>query len=1162
MSLNQANTVLPDRLAGFRNLHAGATILVCGCGASLQEFKHPEDFITIGVNDIGRLFDPSYLVVLNSRHQFDNNRFRYVEQSRARSIFTQLDLGIEHPNIVRIQLGEYGGTHCDDPDRLPYTRNSPYVALCLALFMGAKRIGLIGVDFTDHHFFAETGQHPLSKQLAQIDQEYARLAEMCRRRAVDVVNLSRQSRLTAFPKIDCEHWQSRAVARKFQHARKNNCSRLFFVHYRFLSCGEVFTHGLRNAARELGLVYQDAYWDDAGLPQKVRAFNPDVLFVVHGRKFVQRWGDRFCGYHSAVWLLDEPYEVDDTARWSATFGTVFLNDPMTLARHRNAHYLPVAYDPYIHRETADGKKYSVGFIGGQNQTRETFLLQLLEAEQLNYLVGGPWRAPALRRLTLAANIAAEKTAELYQQTRIVVNIFRDVHHFNQQGIQAYSLNPRIYEALACGALVVSEDRLEIKEVFPKLPVFTKPANMIADIRELLADSVEFEHIRQDCHRQLSAHSYAARLQRVLEISAGSSKERRPIREPSAKPAQVSLENWTMLGTVAESHENGVIALQMNYDRRPGVEQGLAGKQRFKTVDLSFEVKLSQDAYFIAKLHQQDSLDQKTNSYHLFSQPTQSYLAMHNRVLARFELKRDVWQSIRFQRNQNCIRLSVEHRCLTELVEPQLHSGYCFLGLKGGKVWLRNISVKEGTANAVRQTDAPQQTQAIILETARTTMPTVSIITTVYDRIDCLRACIASVQQQSYQDFEHIIVADHPPENIFTRLKQLIEQADCHKIRFTNLERRYNNWGIAPAAEGLRLARGKYVCFLSDDNAYTPQHLSNLVYLLEKDQSIGFAYSSCEYAGKRVLDSPVPSFGQIDLGQPLFRRKLFQDYLKNTLPFSKMAWDWDMIQCFMRQGVKWQHKNERSFLFRLESIINSGKKKLPSAALPASEPDISIIIPTYNCAEFLDCTLDSIAKQRYDLDKLEIIVVDDGSIDHTEQMIQYWRSQIRIEYHKLPHRGVQAARNYGAEKASGDFLLFSDADVIFEPEALASYFQALSDHQEASYAYCDYQRIGIVHSEHKAIPFDGDRLKERNYISTISLLRRQDFLGFDEKIRRLTDWDIWLNLWIKHGKIGVYIPKKLFRAWIRPHGISNDGGRMSIPHSEAVRIIKEKYQLIG
>lgn len=187
-------------LAGFAGCHRGETILVCGCGSSLSTLRDSGRCVTIGVNDVGRLFDPTYLVALNPRQQFTGDRFRYVEESRARAVFTQLDLGLRHPYVVRFRLGPYGGTELIDPEALPHTRNSPYVALCLALYMGAARIGLIGVDFTDHHFFAATGRHPLTRQLAQIDREYARFAGAWAGRGVEIVNLSAESRLTALPK--------------------------------------------------------------------------------------------------------------------------------------------------------------------------------------------------------------------------------------------------------------------------------------------------------------------------------------------------------------------------------------------------------------------------------------------------------------------------------------------------------------------------------------------------------------------------------------------------------------------------------------------------------------------------------------------------------------------------------------------------------------------------------------------------------------------------------------------------------------------------------------------------------------------------------------------------------------------------------------------------
>src|SRR6185503_15807930 len=156
-------------LADFHNIHVGSTIIVCGCGESLNELTEPQRFITIGVNDVGRKFQPDYLVVVNPRDQFSGDRFSFVENSEADYLFTQMDLGLARENVVTFNLG-------------------------------TTRIGLIGVDFTDNHFFAETGTHPLLAHLPVIDQQYAELYAAIRARGVEVVNLSSQSQLEAFPK--------------------------------------------------------------------------------------------------------------------------------------------------------------------------------------------------------------------------------------------------------------------------------------------------------------------------------------------------------------------------------------------------------------------------------------------------------------------------------------------------------------------------------------------------------------------------------------------------------------------------------------------------------------------------------------------------------------------------------------------------------------------------------------------------------------------------------------------------------------------------------------------------------------------------------------------------------------------------------------------------
>jgi hypothetical protein len=905
----------PAELADFRGCHAGESILVCGCGSSLSQIVAPERVVTIGVNDVGRLFDPDYLVVLNPRRQFAPGRFQYVENSRARVIFTQLDLGIGHSRQVRVRLAGRGQADLGNPNALPYTRNSPYPAVCLAAHMGARRIGLIGVDFTDHHFFGATGRHALANEFEQIDREYRQLYESCTQRGIELVNLSRESRLTGIPKISAAEFLLRAHTPGGFAGR-----RVFFVNYRFLSCGTVFRDGLAHAAEALGLTWEQADWDDPRLDEKIAAFQPEAVLVVHGRKFASRRQALARRYRTGVWLLDEPYEVDDTSRFSGIFESVFLNDPGTLHRHRNAHYLPVCYDPAVHTYSPPAERpYAVGFIGGKNPRREEALGRLARRGLLSYVVGGPWRDPALQALCLSANIPAEETAALYRRTRIVVNLFRSRHHYNTSGIPAVSLNPRIYEALACGALVISERRSELETVCPELPAFDTLEEMEFQIERHLQDEALYAAVRKASIRRLASHTYAKRLEEALPVMLGEAKTAAPaVPGPSvAAPAAALPPGWRAHTECVRAESAAVIAVERAPSCDPGGERGLVGIERHGNVTLEFDLNLQSDTEFLAKIHQADPDNQLADSYHLFARGSRAYLARHNRILHRLELPVNCWVLLTLAWHDGILLVRKNGAEAARVSDSHLESGYCFLGVKGGSARLRNISVFEKVRQeTARRRAAPEY--EVLFGGAQTNAPAVSIITTVYDRLDCLERCLQSTAALTFQNYEQIVVADAPPAPVCERYESLGGRWHSRdgRLTFAVLRSRHNDWGIAPAAAGLDLARGRYVCFLSDDNGYLPWHFDRLLEAVETDGSLGFAYTSCLYDGRTTLNASPPRPGRIDLGQPLFRRELFDQHLGGTLPFHEFGWDWRMIECFLRKGVRWRHINDATFIFRL------------------------------------------------------------------------------------------------------------------------------------------------------------------------------------------------------------------------------------------------------
>lgn len=194
-------------------------------------------------------------------------------------------------------------------------------------------------------------------------------------------------------------------------------------------------------------------------------------------------------------------------------------------------------------------------------------------------------------------------------------------------------------------------------------------------------------------------------------------------------------------------------------------------------------------------------------------------------------------------------------------------------------------------------------------------PRVSIITTVYDRVECLRRCLRSVKHLRYPHIEQIVVSDCPESPTVNAIAALCAE---HGVKHIDLPVRTNDWGISPAMRGLREAQGEFVCFLSDDNAYLPDHFGPLVAAFDADPGLGFVYSSCLYAARLELRNCPPVGAGIDLGQPLFRRDILTAFVGERNPFSGIfSWDWELINALMAQGVRWQHVDETTFVFRLD-----------------------------------------------------------------------------------------------------------------------------------------------------------------------------------------------------------------------------------------------------
>jgi len=195
----------------YTNKFYGETFIIAGCGTSLKYYKDFSKYYVIGVNDIERILTPDFLVVVNDFRTFMRGRWEYVRESLSPVIFTHLDNPgpiTRSSHIAKIKIGERNSPNLDNLTSVDYTMNSPYMAIIIAYQLGARKIGMVGVDFTQDHFFADTGSHKLSKHIKSIDHEYSVLRTNLEKKGVKVANLSPISLLESWPKMDLDQFDA------------------------------------------------------------------------------------------------------------------------------------------------------------------------------------------------------------------------------------------------------------------------------------------------------------------------------------------------------------------------------------------------------------------------------------------------------------------------------------------------------------------------------------------------------------------------------------------------------------------------------------------------------------------------------------------------------------------------------------------------------------------------------------------------------------------------------------------------------------------------------------------------------------------------------------------------------------------------------------------
>ena len=200
---------------------------------------------------------------------------------------------------------------------------------------------------------------------------------------------------------------------------------------------------------------------------------------------------------------------------------------------------------------------------------------------------------------------------------------------------------------------------------------------------------------------------------------------------------------------------------------------------------------------------------------------------------------------------------------------------------------------------------------------------------------------------------------------------------------------------------------------------------------------------------------------------------------------------------------------------------------------AAPPLVSVVIPAYNCAAFIEEALQSIYRQTYR--HWEIIVVDDGSTDATSSVLAPHLKKIR--YFKQENKGTAAARNAGIKRARGDLIAFLDNDDVWLPEKLELQVRVMQAWPECGLVFTDgktFTEAGVrresvlsprldqwlrAHTTDDPLVAKGSMVRELLFCNEISsassVMVRQKSIestgSFDEAIAIADDYDLWLKV---------------------------------------------------
>lgn len=207
-------------------------------------------------------------------------------------------------------------------------------------------------------------------------------------------------------------------------------------------------------------------------------------------------------------------------------------------------------------------------------------------------------------------------------------------------------------------------------------------------------------------------------------------------------------------------------------------------------------------------------------------------------------------------------------------------------------------------------------------------------------------------------------------------------------------------------------------------------------------------------------------------------------------------------------------------------------------LTSPQPLVSVVIATYNMGQYINQAVDSILQQTWN--NLEIIVVDDGSTDDTNQIMTRYQDNAKVVYIKNKNQGQPKAKNCGINNSKGEFIAFCDADDLWEVNKLQVQMP-LFENPKVGVVYSEVSNIDEYNKRYLKKPNEKrhtgivtNQLLIENFVPFgTSIIRRACIENngiFDEEFRMGIDWDLWLRYSLDWEF--AYTPERtyIYRVW--------------------------------